>query len=157
MQTESLNRLGFSSPENVGMSSEKLANIETLIAGTDTVISADSYEEAFIVEADSIGNTKLLKSCGTRTTGASWSYEDRATAITTDAQGNIYFIVNGQGSYFEFGTDTVNAQQYSPLNGYYDVFTVSLDSAGNVRWLRNCGTKNKDDSGKTIFRLSMSR
>ncbi|MBL0048271.1 MAG: hypothetical protein IPP32_09285 [Bacteroidetes bacterium] len=123
---------------------------DTLISGTDTVISADSYQEAFVVAVDAYGNSKFLKSCGTRTANTGHSYQDLATAVTTDGSGNVYFVVNGQGTYFELDSITVNAQQFSPLNGYYDVFTVSLDSLGSVRWIRNCGTANKDDSAYDI-------
>ncbi len=125
-------------------------NQDTLLVGNDTIISADGYEEAFVIGADTYGNIKLIKSCGTRTSNTGYKYEDRATAITSDGVGNVYFIVNGQGSYFEIDSSKVNASQYSPLNGYYDVFVVSLDSMGKVRWLRSCGTPNIDDSGFDI-------
>ncbi len=113
----------------------------------DTIIS-DGYQEAFIIRCDTLGNTSLLKSCGTRS--GVYKFEDQAHAITSDAQGNIIFTVSGKGSFFTINSDTANATQYVGLNGYSDIFIVSLYPNGNTRWIRNCGTPFKDDAAYDV-------
>jgi hypothetical protein len=116
---------------------------DTLISYFGDTLVSDSYQEAFIIRCDTMGNTNLFKSCGTR--NGVYRYEDQAHSITSDPHGNIIFTVSGDGSYFTINGDTANATQNVGLNGYSDIYIVSLHPNGSTRWIRNCGTPFKDD------------
>lgn len=110
----------------------------------DTIIS-DTYQEAFIIRCDTIGQTTLLKSCGTREWNTNYKFEDCAHSICSDNQGNIFFSVGGEGKYFEINGDTINSTTLFSNVSSADIFMVSLFPNGNTRWLKCFGTVGKDD------------
>jgi hypothetical protein len=72
-------------------------------------------------------------------------YEDEATAISTDASGNVYMTGYFESPIITFGNYTLtNTENY----GSSDIFIVKYDSSGNVQWARSAGGIN-DDSGRS--------
>lgn len=118
---------------------------DTLISYFGDTIYSDGYQEAFIIRCDTMGNTTLLKSCGTRQLNTNYKFEDRAHSITSDALGNIIFTVGGEGYYFTINGDTVNSTSTFNTVNYSDIYVVSLYPDGSTRWMKNFGTPGKDD------------
>jgi PKD repeat protein len=118
---------------------------DTLISYFGDTINSEGYLEAFIIRCDTMGNTTLLKSCGTRQLNTNYTFEDKAFAITSDANGNIDFTVSGDGYYFTINGDTVNSTSTFNTVDYTDIYVVSLYPDGSTRWLKNFGTPGKDD------------
>ena len=118
---------------------------DTLISYFGDTIYSDGYQEAFIIRCDSMGNTTLLKSCGTRQWNTNYNFEDKAFAITSDIHGNIDFTVSGDGYYFTINGDTVNSTSTFNTVDYSDIYVISLYPDGSTRWLKNFGTPGKDD------------
>ena len=118
---------------------------DTLVSYNGDTIYSEGYLEAFIIRCDTMGNTTLLKSCGTRQLNTNYTFEDKAFAITSDANGNIDFTVSGDGYYFTINGDTVNSTSTFNTVDYTDIYVVSLYPDGSTRWLKNFGTPGKDD------------
>ncbi len=123
---------------------------DTLLSYFNDTIISDSYQEAFIIRCDTLGNTSLLKSCGTRQWNTGYKFEDRAQSICSDIHGNIVFTVSGEGSYLQMNNDTANSTSSFSSVSYSDIFIVSLFSNGTTRWIRNCGTAGKDDAAYDV-------
>lgn len=123
---------------------------DTLLSYFNDTIISDSYQEAFIIRCDTLGNTNLLKSCGTRQWNTNFKFEDRAQSICSDIHGNIIFTVSGEGSYLQMNNDTANSTSLFSSVSYSDIFIVSLYPNGNTRWIRNCGTVGKDDAAYDV-------
>lgn len=85
----------------------------------------------FIVKYDVAGNILWAKSA----VGAS-----DATALTTDASGNIYVAGNYRGTSVTFGSITLN----NVINYYSDIFLVKYDASGNVLWAKSAGGDSDD-------------
>lgn len=118
---------------------------DTLVSYFGDTVYSDGYQEAFIIRCDTMGNTTLLKSCGTRQLNTNYKFEDRAHSITSDALGNIIFTVGGEGYYFTINGDTVNSTSTFNTVNYSDIYVVSLYPDGSTRWMKNFGTPGKDD------------
>jgi hypothetical protein len=143
----------FSQTRIFDMHADALGNIyfcgayaqDTLVSYFGDTIYSDGYQEAFIIRCDSMGNTTLLKSCGTRQWNTNYKFEDKAFAITSDTHGNIDFTVSGDGYYFTINGDTVNSTSTFNTVDYADIYVISLHPDGSTRWLKNFGTPGKDD------------
>ncbi|HRG59029.1 MAG TPA: PKD domain-containing protein [Bacteroidia bacterium] len=118
---------------------------DTLVSYFGDTVYSDGYQEAFIIRCDTMGNTTLLKSCGTRQWNTNYNFEDKAFAITSDVNGNIDFTVSGDGYYLTINADTVNSTSTWNTVDYSDIYVISLFPNGNTRWLKNFGTPGKDD------------
>lgn len=118
---------------------------DTLVSYFGDTIYSDGYQEAFIIRCDTLGNTTLLKSCGTRQLNTNYKFEDKAFAITSDNHGNIDFTVSGDGYYFTINSDTINSTSTFNTVDYSDIYVISLHADGSTRWIKNFGTAGKDD------------
>lgn len=118
---------------------------DTLVSYFGDTVYSEGYQEAFIIRCDTMGNTTLLKSCGTRQLNTNYTFEDKAFAITSDVHGNIDFTVSGEGYYFTINGDTVNSTSTWNTVNYSDIYVISLFPDGSTRWLKNFGTPGKDD------------
>lgn len=143
----------FSQTRVYDMHADSLGNIyfcgayaqDTLVSYFGDTVYSDGYQEAFIIRCDTMGNTTLLKSCGTRQWNTNYNFEDKAFAITSDVYGNIDFTVSGDGYYFTINGDTVNSTSTFNTVDYADIYVISLHPDGSTRWLKNFGTPGKDD------------
>jgi hypothetical protein len=143
----------FSQTRVFDMHADTLGNIyfcggyaqDTLVSYFGDTIYSDGYQEAFIIRCDTLGNTTLLKTCGTRQWNTNYNFEDKAFAITSDKDGNIDFTVSGDGYYFTINGDTVNSTSTFNTVDYTDMYVISLNPDGSTRWLKNFGTAGKDD------------
>jgi hypothetical protein len=98
--------------------------------GTFTLSSAGGSIDIFISKVDASGNFMWAK-----TLGGSGSGEE-GFGITTDAAGNVYATGYFQGSSdFDPGPGTFTLTSV----GFYDVFVIKLDAAGNFVWAKNFG------------------
>ncbi|WP_238540029.1 SBBP repeat-containing protein [Corallococcus macrosporus] len=82
--------------------------------------------DAFIARYDTAGNLQWVRQFGT-------AESDRATAVATDAAGNVYVA----------GTTFGGLDFYTNAGGL-DFFIAKYDAAGNRVWLRQNGTQMDD-------------
>lgn len=109
-----------------------------------TVYSNSPSYDILLARLDNSGNTQWIKTAGS-------NYEDAATAITLDKEGNP--VITG---YFagtaSFGNNTITYYDYN------DVFTAKYDDTGNNLWVRagkgqqlNIGYAITTDADNNIF------
>lgn len=100
-----------------------------VVGQTTSQLGADPKaggQDAFIARYDTAGNLQWVRQFGTSGT-------DRATAVTTDADGNAYVAGTTYGG-LDFYTNA----------GGFDFFIAKYDAAGNRLWLRQNGTQMDD-------------
>ncbi|MCP3104634.1 SBBP repeat-containing protein [Myxococcus sp. K15C18031901] len=100
-----------------------------VVGHTANALGAQPYagsQDIFLAKYDSAGNAQWVQLLGT-------PERDRATAVATDAQGNVYVVGHTFGG-FDF---YVNA-------GGLDSFVAKYDAQGNRLWLRQFGTQMDD-------------
>ncbi len=111
----------------------------TLNLGSVTLTNTTSgYSDVFVAKFDSSGVLQWAKSGG-------GSNSESTSGIAVDGNRNVYV----SGIYLSgtciFGNDTINNSALS----FYDIFLVSYDSLGNLRWIDSEGG-NKNDMVQCI-------
>ncbi|HNR20442.1 MAG TPA: T9SS type A sorting domain-containing protein [Bacteroidia bacterium] len=101
---------------------------DSLVVG-NTVLqnSAIGFQEAFIAKYDSSGNLQWAYAYG-------GTMDDKATAVGTDAQGNVYLA-----GYFYSPTITFGATTLTNAGNVGDIFLVKYSSTGNIIWVKREG------------------
>ncbi|MEO8148938.1 MAG: T9SS type A sorting domain-containing protein [Bacteroidia bacterium] len=101
---------------------------DTLIFANDTLINSGiGNDEIYVAKYDSSGNVLWALSAG-------GSGDDKASAVATDASGNIYVTGYYYSPAITFGTYTLtNAGVVG------DIFIVKYDAQGNVLWAKGEG------------------
>ncbi|MCE9669308.1 SBBP repeat-containing protein [Myxococcus stipitatus] len=100
-----------------------------VVGHTANALGAQPYagsQDIFVAKYDNAGNAQWVRLLGT-------PERDRATAVATDAAGNVYVVGHTFGG-FDF---YVNA-------GGIDSFVAKYDAQGNRLWLRQFGTQMDD-------------
>jgi hypothetical protein len=110
----------------------------SILFGTTTLTNAlNLYDDIFLVKYSSTGNITWAVRAG--------GYSiDNATAIATDASGNVFIAGNYSSSTLSFGSSTLTN------SGYSDVFVAKYDVSGNALWGKSA---NGDDYDK-IYSLA---
>jgi hypothetical protein len=100
-----------------------------------TVLTNAGARDMFIVKYDAGGNVLWANSAG----GTDVDYSN---GVATDGSGNVLVTGNFGSDSITFGTTvlTINANI-----GYYDIFIVKYDSAGNVLWANSAGGTDWDN------------
>ena len=88
----------------------------------------------FSVFSLSVNSPALAQGClWAKSAGGTLTGTDQATAVTTDAWGNVYMVGSFESDTITFGTDTlINA-------GANNIFIVKYDTCGNLLWAKNAG------------------
>ena len=94
----------------------------------NTGVSSGASSDLFIAKYSPGGGLIWAKSA----VGAA---DDYASAVSTDASGNIFVSGNYDSPFLAFGSDTVT-NGYSGL-AHNDIFVAKFDSAGNVIWTKD--------------------
>ncbi|WIG99331.1 SBBP repeat-containing protein [Myxococcus sp. SDU36] len=100
-----------------------------VVGQTTSQLGADPQaggQDAFIARYDTAGNLQWVRQFGT-------AQMDRATAVATDAAGNVYVA----------GTTFGGLDFYTNAGGI-DYFIAKYDAAGNRQWLSQNGTQMDD-------------
>ena len=99
------------------------------IYGNDTIFQNRSSwgPDILIMKYDSSGNVQWAKTPGGK-------YEDKANAIASDANGNVYLVGQFDTDTLAFGEDTIT----NPY-GYWDIFIAKYDPQGNTTWVKTTG------------------
>ncbi|WP_226994236.1 SBBP repeat-containing protein [Myxococcus hansupus] len=100
-----------------------------VVGHTSSQLGADPQaggHDAFVARYDNAGNLQWVRQFGT-------PQMDRATAVATDEDGNVYVAGTTFGS-LDFYTNA----------GGIDFFIAKFDAAGNRLWLRQNGTQMDD-------------
>ena len=102
---------------------------------TVTLSSVRKSFEIFVAKYGATGNVVWARSPGTAVTDTStFAYDDEATAVATDRDGN-YFLAGYFQAIGIFGPNIVaSASTNAP-----DLFLTKYDDAGNVLWVRTAG------------------
>ena len=99
---------------------------DNMIFDTDTIINANyGAGDIFLVKYDSTGNVQWAKRFGD-------FYTDDATAITTDALGNLFVTGGFHSPSISFDTITVT----NPNINLAEIFIVKFDTSGHAVWVR---------------------
>jgi hypothetical protein len=100
---------------------------DSLVVG-NTILhnSGLGFDEIFIAKYDSTGNLDWAKGIG-------GSDDDKATALATDRQGNIYMVGYFYSPSITFGSFTLTN------GGSGDIFIVKFDMFGNALWAKREG------------------
>jgi PKD-like domain/GEVED domain/Secretion system C-terminal sorting domain/Beta-propeller repeat len=102
-------------------------NSAAITVGTTTVSTVGSYD-GFVLKYNSAGTPQWIKSFGGTST-------ESATAVTTDASGNVYAT-----GWFYSASVTIGASTYTNAgSGYGDALTLKFDAAGVLVWSRYAG------------------
>ncbi|NVJ08921.1 SBBP repeat-containing protein [Myxococcus sp. AM001] len=100
-----------------------------VVGQTTSQLGADPQaggQDAFVARYDTAGNLQWVRQFGT-------AQMDRATAVATDAAGNVYVA----------GTTFGGLDFYTNAGGI-DYFIAKYDAAGNRQWLSQNGTQMDD-------------
>jgi hypothetical protein len=100
-----------------------------------TTLTLGGTQDIFVVKFSSSGNVIWANGEG----GTASAYSN---GIATDASGNIFVTGMFGGTSITFGTITLN----NTPGGYYDMFIVKYDSAGNVQWAKKAGGADWDEA-----------
>jgi len=103
----------------------------TITFGSTTLTNAGS-SDLFVVKYDSSGNILWAKNTG-------GSLGEAGSAITADANGNVYVTGYSNSSVFIFGSDTLTGA------GSDDIIVLKYSNAGNALWARRTGGSSYDD------------
>jgi hypothetical protein len=104
------------------------------------------YADAFLAKYSPAGDVIWAKSGGSE-------WDDVAWSLVFDIEGNIY-MTGEFNAYAEFSPDPLH---HLTTSGSADIFVVSYNQAGNVRWVRRAGSKEDDRArgigtdGETMF------
>ncbi len=121
----------------VGIGIDKNQNI--YIAGTYrttanfgpfTLSAYDSRSETFIGKLDNDGNWLWVRD-------ANNEGSDNISAMTVDAEGNIYITGEFETPYFQYSYFPVEENDHS-------IFVAKMDNEGNWLWVNTCGGKGKE-------------
>jgi len=108
---------------------------DTLILDSDTLKNRGNYD-VFLAKYNPLGNLLWTVSGG-------GIFDDVATSLTTDVNGNVFVTGYFFSPNFIIKNDTL-------LNaGAGDIFILSFDSIGNLRWTKHFGGSG-DESGNAI-------
>jgi len=127
---------------NIGIAADTFGNVfitgifrsHTITFDSITLTNAN-IGGIFLVKYDSAGNVLWAK---TQDAG-----DARATAVSTDDNGNSYVTGSFSSSSVTFGTQTINSYQ-----GYPGIFLVKYDPMGNAIWAKGaCGDNQDQASG----------
>jgi hypothetical protein len=102
------------------------------LSGADVVV-AEGQSDMFVAKLTSSGALMWVKTAGQ--TG-----DTRATALALDASGRVY-VTGYYNKTSAFGSTLLVANTSDK-----DVFTVSYDALGNIRWVRRAGGVHDDDA-----------
>ncbi|MFH1005081.1 MAG: hypothetical protein V1781_06265, partial [Bacteroidota bacterium] len=105
----------------------------TIIFGSTTLTNAGDYD-MFLAKYDASGNVLWAKSAG----GSDW---DRASSVSTDANGNILVAGSFQSPTIIFGSTTLTK---AGSDNYADMFLAKYDASGNVLWAKSAGGSSDD-------------
>ena len=128
---------GTQTDEGLGIVIDSISNVylagvftsPAFIYGNDTIFQNRSSwgTDILIMKYDSAGNVQWAKTPGGR-------YEDKANAIASDPNGNVYLVGQFDTDTLIFGEDTIT----NPY-GYWDIFIAKYDPQGNTMWVKTTG------------------
>ena len=90
--------------------------------------------DLFIVKLNSSGNVLWAKSAG-------GVWDDSASGVTTDLNGNVYITGGFEGPVMSFGSFTLTGGG----QGHSKFFIVKYDAAGNAQWGKTAGGTSTDE------------
>ena len=144
-----INRVAYNLPANGGhcLSVDARGNVYVICAFqnnptidtfTFTNANGDSTQDFVVTKYDSSGNLKMARAFG-------GDKDDFPAGICVGKSGNMYFSGYSVSNAITFGTHTLDgAWTFCSWCTYTNLFTVKMDTAANIMWVKDAGPSGFD-------------